>query len=255
MSATALSGKVALVTGAGQGVGRGIARALAKSGAAVAVAGRTFPKVETVAREIEDGGGRAAAFGCDVKDAASLRSLVDSVVSTLGGLDILVNNAQEVPLGPLLSVDDEMFEAGFVSGPLATFRLMKICHPHLKRTGEGVIINLATSAAVRWDMAGYGAYSAVKQATRSLTRAAAAEWGPDGIRVLTVAPHADSPGLKAWVEARPEEAEAFFQTIPLRRIGRCEEDIGRAVAALCGPEMGYLTGATVPLDGGQANFD
>ncbi|WP_156839617.1 SDR family NAD(P)-dependent oxidoreductase [Novosphingobium aquimarinum] len=255
MSEAVLGGKVALVTGAGQGVGRGIALALAKAGAAVALAGRTRSKVETVAQEISDAGGRAEAFESDVKNAASLAALVDGVVAKLGSLDILVNNAQEVPLGPLLSVDDAAFEAGFVSGPLASFRLMKICHPHLKRTGEGVIINLATSAAVRWDMAGYGAYSAVKQATRSLTRAAAAEWGPDGIRVLTVAPHADSPGLKAWIEARPEEAEAFFQTIPLRRIGRCEEDIGRAVAALCGPDMGYLTGATVPLDGGQANFD
>jgi NAD(P)-dependent dehydrogenase (short-subunit alcohol dehydrogenase family) len=255
MSSGALTGKVALVTGGGQGVGRGIALALAKAGAAVAVAGRTVTKVEAVAQEIADAGGRAAAFGSDVKEPASLLALVESVVSTLGGIDILVNNAQEVPLGPLLSVEDDAFEAGFVSGPLASFRLMKACHPHLKRTGEGVIINLATSAAVRWDMAGYGAYAAVKQATRALTRAAASEWGADGIRALTVAPHADSPALQGWIDARPDEAEAFFRTIPLRRIGRCEEDIGRAVAALCGPEMGYLTGATVPLDGGQANFD
>jgi NAD(P)-dependent dehydrogenase (short-subunit alcohol dehydrogenase family) len=118
-----------------------------------------------------------------------------------------------------------------------------------------VIFNLATSAALRWDMAGYGPYAAVKQATRALTRAAAAEWGPDGIRVLTLAPHANSPGLNAWVAANPEEAEAFFRTIPLRRIGDCETDIGAAVAALCGPEFAYLTGATIPLDGGQANFD
>ena len=104
-------------------------------------------------------------------------------------------------------------------------------------------------------MSGYGAYGAVKEATRILTRAAAAEWGPDGIRTLTVAPHADSPALKGWIESRPEEAAAFFKTIPLRRIGRCEEDIGEAVAALCGPAFSYFTGATVPLDGGQANFD
>lgn len=250
-----LEGKVALVTGAGQGVGRGIALALAKTGASVALAGRTVSKVEAVAREIADLGGKAAAFGSDVKDSGSLTALVDGVVAQLGGVDILVNNAQEVPLGPLLSVDDAAFEAGFVSGPLASFRLMKACHPHLKRSGEGVIFNLATSAAVRWDLAGYGAYAAVKQAIRSLTRAAASEWGPDGIRVLTIAPHADSPALQAWIDARPAEAEAFFRTIPLRRIGRCEEDIGRAIVALCSPEMSYLTGATVPLDGGQANFD
>ncbi|AHE53303.1 SDR family NAD(P)-dependent oxidoreductase [Sphingomonas sanxanigenens] len=251
----ALDGKVALVTGAGQGVGRGIALAMATAGARVAVVGRTQAKVESVAAEIASAGGQAEAFACDVKDAASIAGLVDAVAATFGSIDILVNNAQEVPLGPLTDVTDEAFQAGFASGPLASFRLMKACHPHLARAAGGVIVNLATSAARRWDMSGYGAYAAVKEATRVLTRAAAAEWGPDGIRALTIAPHADSPGLKAWIEARPDEAEAFFRTIPLRRVGRCEEDIGRAVAALCGPEFGYLTGATVPLDGGQANFD
>ena len=104
-------------------------------------------------------------------------------------------------------------------------------------------------------MSGYGCYGAVKKAIRQLTRAAAAEWGQDGIRALTIAPHADSPGLKAWFEAKPDEAAVFFKTIPLRRIGRCEEDIGAAVAALCTPAFSYLTGTTIPLDGGQANFD
>jgi NAD(P)-dependent dehydrogenase (short-subunit alcohol dehydrogenase family) len=250
-----LSGKVAIVTGSGQGVGRGIALALARAGAAVAIVGRRVENTSAVAKEIGALGVRSAAFQCDVKDAASIQSLVASVSRQLGGIDILVNNAQQVPLGPLLSIEDEAFQAGFASGPLATLRLMKACHPFLKRSGEGVIVNLATSAAVRWDMSGYGAYGAVKEATRILTRAAAAEWGPDGIRVLTIAPHADSPALKGWVESRPEEAAAFFETIPLRRIGRCEEDIGAAVAALCGPAFSYFTGATVPLDGGQANFD
>jgi NAD(P)-dependent dehydrogenase (short-subunit alcohol dehydrogenase family) len=104
-------------------------------------------------------------------------------------------------------------------------------------------------------MSGYGAYGAVKEGIRILTRAAAAEWGKDGIRALTIAPHADSPALKGWIDSRPDEAAAFFETIPLRRVGRCEEDIGAAVAALCGPAFSYFTGATVPLDGGQANFD
>jgi NAD(P)-dependent dehydrogenase (short-subunit alcohol dehydrogenase family) len=246
-----LAGKVALVTGAGQGVGRGIARALARRGARIALVGRTPAKLEAVAAEI---GSDAAAFVADIKDATSVRAVVDAVALHFGAIDILVNNAQEVPLGPLLSVEDDAFEAGFASGPLASFRLMKACHPHLLRRGGGTIINLASSAAVRWDMANYGAYAAVKQATRALTRAAAAEWGPDGIRVLTIAPHANSPGLQGWIKNNPNEAEAFFRTIPLRRVGDCEDDIGNAVAALCGPDLSYLTGATIPLDGGQANF-
>lgn len=250
-----LSGKVALVTGAGQGVGQGIALALAAAGAAVAVTGRTPGKLEQTCAMIAERGGVALAIAGDVKNPQSLAAMVDQAVARLGGLDILVNNAQEVPNGRLLDVSDEAFLAGFESGPLATFRLMKLAHPHMLARGGGVIVNLASSAGIRWDMSGYGAYAAVKQAVRALTRAAAAEWGRDGIRVLTIAPHAESPGLKWWVANNPEEAEAFFRTIPLGRIGRLEEDIGRAVAALCGSEMGYLTGATIPLDGGQANFD
>lgn len=252
---TDLSGKVALVTGAGQGVGQGIALALAAAGAKIAVTGRTLAKLEATCALVTERGGEALAIAGNVKDAENLAAMVAQTVERFGGLDILVNNAQEVPNGKLLDVSDEAFLAGFESGPLASFRLMKLAHPHIVARGGGVIVNLASSAGIRWDMTGYGAYGAVKQATRVLTRAAAAEWGRQGIRVLTIAPHAESPGLKWWIANNPEEAEAFFRTIPLGRIGKLEEDIGRAVAALCGDELGYLTGATIPLDGGQANFD
>lgn len=255
MAAGSLAGKVALVTGAGQGVGQGIALAMAEAGAAVVVTGRTLDKVAATAAAIEARGGRALALVGNVKDAGDCAAMVDGAVARFGGLDVLVNNAQEVPLGKLEDVTDEAFISGFESGPLATLRLMKLARPHLVARGGGTMFNLASSAGIRWDMTGYGAYAAVKQAIRALTRAAAAEWGREGIRVLTIAPHAESPGLKWWVENNPEEAQAFFRTIPLGRIGRLEEDIGRAVVALCGPEMGYLTGATIPLDGGQANFD
>jgi NAD(P)-dependent dehydrogenase (short-subunit alcohol dehydrogenase family) len=252
---TDLSGKVALITGAGQGVGQGIAFALSAAGASVVLAGRTLDKVQKTAEEITQRGGKAIAVACNVKSADDLANAVETAVNELGGLDILVNNAQEVPLGKLDDVTDKAFIAGFESGPLASMRLMKMARPHMQARGGGTIFNFASSAGIRWDMTGYGAYGAVKQAIRCLTRAAAAEYGPDNIRVLTIAPHAESPGLKGWFEANPEEAAAFFRTIPLGRIGKLEEDIGRAVVALCGPDMSYLTGATIPLDGGQANFD
>lgn len=250
-----LAGKIAIITGSGQGVGLGIAQAFAAEGVAVALAGRSLEKVENAAQAIRAKGGTAIALACNVKNPADLAALTEQTAAQLGGIDILVNNAQEVPLGPLLDVNDEAFVAGFESGPLASLRLMKLVHPHMKARGGGTIFNLASSAGIRWDMSGYGAYGAVKQATRALTRAGAAEWGRDNIRVLTIAPHAESPGLKWWIENNPKEAEAFFKTIPLGRIGRLEEDIGRAVAALCKTDLGYLTGATIPLDGGQANFD
>ncbi|WP_428334506.1 SDR family NAD(P)-dependent oxidoreductase [Novosphingobium sp.] len=250
-----LTGKVALITGAGQGIGQGVALAMAAAGASVVVTGRTFAKVEATAAMVRERGGTALALPCNVKAAGDLETVVARAVSELGGIDVLVNNAQEVPLGTLEQVTDEAFMAGFESGPLATLRLMKLVKPHMVARGGGTIFNFASSAGIRWDMSGYGAYAAVKQAIRSLTRAAAAEWGGQGIRVLTIAPHAESPGLKGWIEHNPEEAQAFFRTIPLGRVGSLEGDIGGALVALCMPELAYLTGATIPLDGGQANFD
>ncbi|MFI0464253.1 SDR family NAD(P)-dependent oxidoreductase [Saccharopolyspora sp. 5N102] len=249
-----LQGKVALVTGAGQGVGQGIALALAEEGAFVAVVGRTEAKLSATCELIRERGAEAAPFTVDVADTAAIPPLVEQVVRTLGGVDVLVNNAYTGHFGPLLSMSDDDFQRGFRTAPFAAFAFMKACHPHMKARGGGSIVNLVTSAMVRWDPTTYGAYAAAKQALRSLTRTAAAEWGRDGIRANSIAPHALSPGLEAWVARNPEEAAEFVKSIPLGRIGECEADIGRAVVALVGPDMRYLTGATVPLDGGQAFF-
>ncbi|WP_037367611.1 SDR family NAD(P)-dependent oxidoreductase [Amycolatopsis orientalis] len=249
-----LAGRVALVTGAGQGVGQGIALALAGEGASVAVLGRTRAKLDETCRLVRERGASAEPYECDVADTASVPGVVEEVVSRLGRLDILVNNAYSGAFGPLLKMSEEDFRRGFETGPFAAFAFMKAAHPHLKATGDGSIVNLVTSAMVRWDPTTYGAYAAAKQALRSLSRTAAVEWARDGIRVNSIAPHALSPGLKWWTEHHPEEAAEFVATIPMGRIGECEEDIGRAVVALVGPDLRYLTGVTVPLDGGQAFF-
>ena len=237
-----LQDKVAIVTGAGQGIGRGIALALAREGASVAVTGRTESKLVETVNMIEAVGGRALAVRCDVSLAEDITRSVDLTIAAFGGIDILINNAYDGVLGPLLSVDDDGFMRGIVAGPLATFRFMRACHPHMQARGGGDIVNLATSAAVRWDASNYGPYAVAKQGIRALTRAAACEWGKDGIRVISIAPHARSPSLSRWIDAHPSEAQEFFKTSPLGRIGDCELDIGRAVVALIGPAMRYLTG-------------
>ncbi|MFT5481665.1 MAG: meso-butanediol dehydrogenase/(S,S)-butanediol dehydrogenase/diacetyl reductase [Halieaceae bacterium] len=244
-----LESKVAIITGAGQGVGQGIAYGLCDLGATVVAAGRTLAKVENTVAEVVRRGGQGLAVECDVNDLASLQNCVAKTIEKFGGINILVNNAQEVPLGALNDVTDEAFTRGFTSGPLATHRMMKLCYPYLK--GDGNIINLASTAGRRADIANFGAYGAVKEAIRVLTRAAACEWGQDNIRTNVILPHATSPGLKWWVNEFPDEAAAFVAGIPMKRIGDCEEDIGRAVARMCTADFAYLNGQSIALDGGQ----
>ena len=249
-----LRGRIAIVTGAGQGVGQGIALALAAEGVNIAVVGRTADKLENSCALLRDRGVEAESFLVDVSDTDAVPGVVDDIHRHFGGIDILVNNAYAGAYGPLLTMSDKAFRLGFETAPFAAFAFMKACHPHFVARGGGSIVNLVTSAMVRWDPTTYGSYAAAKQALRSLTRTAAVEWAADGIRANSIAPHALSPGLEGWTKANPDEAAAFVATIPMRRIGDPEADIGRAVVALVGPDLGYLTGATIPLDGGQATF-
>ena len=246
-----LKDKVALITGGGQGVGQGIGLALAKQGAHVVVTGRTLEKCEATAELLRARGVRALPLRCDVKSAEDLGATMAATLKEFGKLDILVNNAQEVARAPLLSISDEQMNGNWESGPLATFRLMKLAHPHLKET-RGNIINLCSSVMKRWDVGTYGVYAAVKAATQQLTRAAANEWGKDGIRVNAIMPHAKSPALKWWMEQNPVEAEHFQASIPLGYVGECEDDIGAFVAMMCSDGGRYLSGQTIALDGGQA---
>ena len=249
MNAKINQGKTALITGGGQGVGQGIALALAKTGAQIVITGRTQAKLDATCDEIKKLGVAALGIVADVLSAQDIEESVSQTVATFGGVDILVNNAQSVANGPLLDLEETALQAGWESGPLACFRLMKLCHPHLKNGGH--IINVLSSVMKRWDMAGFGGYAAAKAAMQQLTRAAACEWGVDGIRVNAIMPHADSPALQWWARENPEQAEAFGRNIPLRRIGSCEADIGRFVALMCHPDSAYLTGQTIALDGGQ----
>lgn len=249
-----LAGHVALITGSGQGVGQGIALALAERGVDIAVVGRTLEKCEHTCELLDDLGVTSRAYKFDVTDVDDIPDFVDQVAADFGRLDIMVNNAYFGAYGPLLQMSASEFQRGFRSGPFAAFSFMKAAHPHLVAQGGGSMVNLVTSAMVRWDPTTYGAYAASKTALRSLSRTAAVEWGPDNIRVNSIAPHALSPGLMGWVERNPEEAEQFVAAIPMRRIGDPVADVGRAVACLVSPEMQYLSGATIPLDGGQAFF-
>ncbi len=162
-----LDGKVALITGAGQGVGQGVAFALAKEGASVAVAGRTESKLVVTCNEIAERGGRAEPVLMDIADADSITGAVARTVELFGGVDILINNASLNPLGNVLDLTPERLADGLTSGPVATLRTMQACYPFMKERGGGAIINMVSSVAVRWDAAGYGGYAAVKESVRA----------------------------------------------------------------------------------------
>ena len=244
-----LESKVAIVTGAGQGVGRGIALALAAEGARVVVAGRTLDKVEAVAKKIAERGGLALPVRCDVTARADVDALVATAVEAYGSIDILVNNAQSSSQGRLEDVTAADVDRNFGSGPIAALWCMQACLPHLKEHG-GTIINLGSSTGVQGDP-GFGAYAMAKEAIRGLTKVAAREWGRYGITVNVICPAAESPASEAFFEAHPEHLTRIERETPLGRFGRSEEDIGRACVALASDDLGYLTGATLMLDGGR----
>ncbi len=244
-----LDGKIAIVTGAGQGVGEGVAFALADAGAKVVVAGRTASKVERTAATIHERGGSVTAVTCDVTDPAQVQACVDRTVSEYGTVDILVNNAQVPPLGPLAEIPEELFEMGWRTGPLATFRFMRACHPYLK--GGGSIVNMGSGSAIRPDLTAFGAYGACKEAIRTMSRAAACEWGAEGIRVNVVLPLALSPAMAGFLEENPGARDGVLGSIPLGFIGDCEKDIGPAVVWLCSDAASYVTGTSLCVDGGQ----
>jgi meso-butanediol dehydrogenase / (S,S)-butanediol dehydrogenase / diacetyl reductase len=249
-AAGALAGRRALVTGAGQGVGRGIALALAEQGASLALLGRTEATLESVAAEVRTLGATAHVVIADVREPADIQRAVADTVEQLGGLDILVNNAQISALGTMLSVEDAAYIACWESGPLAAFRLMRACHPHL--APGSVVINLGSGTSVNPMAIGRGVYASAKAAIQTLSRTAGVEWGPDGIRVVAVLPAATSPAAEQWSQANPEAYGRSLESIPLRRLGQPVDDIGRVVAFLCSPAASFVTATTIALDGGQA---
>jgi len=248
-TSASLRGRRALVTGAGQGIGRGIALALADAGAAVIVAGRTLDKVEKVAAEIRAAGGEALPVRCDVGADADVEALFGDTVASFGGLDVLVNNAQSSPPNKRLQdVSPDDVELALRTGPVATLRCMQAAFPYLRERG-GSIVNLGSNTGIEGAPL-FGAYAMAKEGIRGVSRVAAKEWGRFGIRVNVICPFGDSPSAVEFNQAHPDAARAILRSTALRRMGDCREDIGRAVAALVSDDMGYLTGATLMLDGG-----
>ena len=249
-----LEGKVALVTGAGRGIGRGIALALAEEAAAVAVLDIDSETLANTAKTLEEKGARVLALTLDVAVRRNCEAAVAHTVEAFGCLDILVNNAAWTPTPGRLLVDfdDETFGRVLDTNLWATFWCMQAAHPHLLIQGGGSIVNFASGSGTRGNET-QGAYAAAKEGIRGLSRVASREWGPDGIRVNVVCPFANSPGMLDWAALDPEGYRASIAQIPLRRVGDCQDDVGRVVVFLASDDAAYITGQTMWVDGGSGS--
>jgi 2-hydroxycyclohexanecarboxyl-CoA dehydrogenase len=245
-----LAGKVAVVTGGGQGIGRGIAKAFASEGADIAIIDIDPATAQSAGEECAGRGVRGSGLSCDVSDREQVDAAVAKVVERFGGIDIVVNSAlAKVKVQPLeqtpLSGIDKMYRVGY----LGVVNLMQASLPHL-RERRGNVINFGSGAGIGAG-AGYVSYGPVKEAVRAITRIAAREWGVYGVRVNNICPFAQSDQFDEWAAINPEQAAMALGSASLGRIGDCELDIGRAAVFLASDDAGYITGHSLMVDGGQ----
>ncbi|MFM2370493.1 MAG: hypothetical protein RIS85_215 [Pseudomonadota bacterium] len=243
-----LAGKAAIVTGGARGVAKGVAAAFVKAGAKVLIVDREEDLGKATAEEL-GAFGEVAFMPVDLMDRASLPGVVAEAVRRFGKLDTLVNAAQASQQLPIMQTTTEAMDLAFGTGFWATFLLMKAAHPHLVASG-GSVINFGSGAGID-GMATQASYGAAKEAIRSLSKVAATEWGPEGVRVNVICPFANSPGVEMWRQHFPDAYASQIAKVPLRRIGDCETDIGAAAVFLASASAGYITGQTLMVDGGQ----
>jgi len=245
-----LEGKVAIITGAGDGLGLGIARAFYKEGAIIATMGRRVEKVNALVDEVHAYGGKAIAIQGDVGIRENVNKLVEETVKAFGTVDILVNNAMAYNIKPLEETTDEDIDKIMRSGGYATFYTMQACFPYLKKKG-GKVINFGSMAGL-YGLKGHSAYSFVKEGTLGLTRTAALEWAEYNIQVNAIAPIAQSAAYDNFAaNASEAEVKAFLSMIPAGHMGDPEKHVGGVCLFLASGLSDWVTSRTIFVDGGQ----
>lgn len=259
-----LTGKTAIITGAGRAVlsdgrcgsiGYGIATAYAKEGANLVITGRNVQKLEDAKEELERLYGiKVLTVQADVNEGADNETVVNGVIKaaidTFGRIDVLINNAQASASGVKLEDHTtEQFNLAMFSGLYAAFYYMKACYPYLKET-QGSVINFASGAGL---FGNYGqcSYAAAKEGIRGLSRVAATEWAPDGINVNVICPLAWTAQLENFEKAYPDAFKANVKMPPAGHFGDAELEIGRVCVQLANPDFKYLNGETLTLEGGM----
>jgi NAD(P)-dependent dehydrogenase (short-subunit alcohol dehydrogenase family) len=244
-----LQGKVAIVTGGGQGIGEAIAAGYAKEGAKILITGRTLSKLEEVVGKVTAFGGTALALEALAGEKDQSEKTVNLALSQWGRVDVLVNNAHTFT--DYLPLEDQKMEDNckidFQSAFFGSLQLMQLCYPHMVKQGGGSIINMGSSYGIRCEP-GFLAYAASKEAIRALTKTAAREWGKHKIRVNTILPSALSPKA-IWYLEQSKTYDLELSKVAMGKFG-APEDIAPTAIFLASDESDFVTGQTIGVEGG-----
>lgn len=243
-----LSGKKALVTGAGRGIGRALALGLIKAGAQVAITDYNLDLAKGVAAEAAGMGGKASGERLDVSDLASIEAGFSKCLDQMGGLDILVNNAGVEQVCDSLSVDETLWDKIVGINLKGAFFCSQAATKAMATSGSGSIVNvcsLTSSVGVPTAVP----YTSSKSGLLGMTRALSVEWAPKGIRVNAIAPGYYRTALTEVFFQNEEWAERMKERIPLARFGHVQDLIG-ATVFLCSSAAAYITGQMINIDGG-----
>ena len=242
-----LTGRVAIITGAGKGIGAGCALGLAEAGADVALAARTASDLDAVAERITALGRRAIAVPTDVTDAEQLQTLVTRTVGELGRVNILVNNAGGWDPRPVMATSPRNVEAAFKFNVLAAFTLTQLCVPHMVETGGGSVVNISSRAASMVQPS-FVAYATAKAALSMMTRAMAPELAP-AVRVNAIEVGGVETAALEHVLTDDSVRRQLESGTPMQRIGQ-PEDIAAAVLYLASDAASWVTGKIFEVNGG-----
>ena len=243
--------QVIVVTGGGSGIGRCTAHELASLGAVVALVGRKRDKLDRVAREIGDSGGRAQAFVCDIREEAQVQGAVREILAACGRLDGLVNNAGGQFAAPLVAINQKGWETVVRTNLTGGFLMARECFVQAMSSRGGAVVNIVADF---WgSMPGMGHSGAARAGMVSFTETAAIEWAPSGVRVNAVAPGwIASSGLDQYPPAISRYLKLLRRAVPAQRLGT-EAEVAAAIVFLLSPAAAFISGTCLRVDGAAPN--